>query len=347
MCQPICEANCEAAELLRRRRQAKRLKKRSARAGAKLWCTATSAALRTATSDESRFWIWCARTIRASRTSALGRRLASEAADHGLAARNLVDACGRPVEPPPQAPGASPAAAAQSALRRADPGRRFETGSKDAARKAVCELRRRCNRCGAGPFLKRGNNLGGGRSAGSLGAPIPFPRRCNRLEERLQAPADSGEAIEGIEPETQFGRMCAKLGIRIIAAASPQAKGRVERHHGTHQDRMIKKMRLKGIADYEASEPLSRRALSGGTQCQICLRSGGGSGLSASTETSDLKWVFCLEAERVVSNDLVVRFENRFLQLKPKRNRLWAGPPESLCSKRARGSCKWSTKAER
>ena len=34
----------------------------------------------------------------------------------------------------------------------------------------------------------------------------------------------------------------------------------------------------------------------------------------------DLKWVFCLEAERVVSNDLVVRFENRFLQLKPKRN---------------------------
>ena len=34
----------------------------------------------------------------------------------------------------------------------------------------------------------------------------------------------------------------------------------------------------------------------------------------------DLKWVFCLETERRVSNDLVVRFENRFLQLKPKRN---------------------------
>ena len=37
----------------------------------------------------------------------------------------------------------------------------------------------------------------------------------------------SREAIEGIEPETQFGRMCTKLGIRIIAASSPQAKGRV------------------------------------------------------------------------------------------------------------------------
>ena len=63
----------------------------------------------------------------------------------------------------------------------------------------------------------------------------------------------SREALEGIKPETQFGRMCAKLGIGIIAASSPQAKGRVERHHGTHQDRLIKKMRLRGIVDYEAA----------------------------------------------------------------------------------------------
>ena len=63
----------------------------------------------------------------------------------------------------------------------------------------------------------------------------------------------SREAIEGIEPETQFGRMCAKLGIRIIAASSPQAKGRVGRHHGIHQDRLIQKMQLEGIADDEAA----------------------------------------------------------------------------------------------
>jgi hypothetical protein len=41
--------------------------------------------------------------------------------------------------------------------------------------------------------------------------------------------------------------MCAKLGIEIIAASSPQAKGRVERAHGTHQDRLVKKLRLAGI----------------------------------------------------------------------------------------------------
>ena len=40
------------------------------------------------------------------------------------------------------------------------------------------------------------------------------------------------ERVTGAEPLTQFGRMCATLGIRIISASSPQAKGRIERNHG-------------------------------------------------------------------------------------------------------------------
>ena len=52
-------------------------------------------------------------------------------------------------------------------------------------------------------------------------------------------------------PLTQFGLMCEKLGVKIIAASSPQAKGRVERTHGTNQDRLIKKLRLKGVATHE------------------------------------------------------------------------------------------------
>ena len=65
--------------------------------------------------------------------------------------------------------------------------------------------------------------------------------------------ATSAEQLRGEVPVTQFGRMCQKLNIRIIAASSPQAKGRVERNHGTHQDRLIKKMRRKAIATYEAA----------------------------------------------------------------------------------------------
>ena len=62
----------------------------------------------------------------------------------------------------------------------------------------------------------------------------------------------SREALEGIEPETQFGRMCAQLGITILAAGSPQAKGRVERHHGTRprspdqEDAAARDRRLRG-----------------------------------------------------------------------------------------------------
>src|SRR6266704_3158104 len=58
------------------------------------------------------------------------------------------------------------------------------------------------------------------------------------------------EQLRGEEPITQFGRMCAKLGIELIAASSPQAKGRVERSHGTHQDRLVKKLRRKEIATH-------------------------------------------------------------------------------------------------
>src|SRR5439155_1641132 len=59
------------------------------------------------------------------------------------------------------------------------------------------------------------------------------------------------ERLRGEAGVTQFGQMCAKLGIRIIAASSPQAKGRVERVHGTHQDRLVKKLRLATVSNYD------------------------------------------------------------------------------------------------
>jgi hypothetical protein len=70
------------------------------------------------------------------------------------------------------------------------------------------------------------------------------------------------EQLRGEEPITQFGRMCAKLGIELIAASSPQAKGRVERNHGTHQDRLIKKLRRKEIGTHaEVNAYLEREYL--------------------------------------------------------------------------------------
>jgi len=48
------------------------------------------------------------------------------------------------------------------------------------------------------------------------------------------------EQVAGEEPLTPFGKICQNLGIEIIAANSPQAKGRVERKHGVYQDRFLK-----------------------------------------------------------------------------------------------------------
>src|SRR5260370_39230867 len=67
------------------------------------------------------------------------------------------------------------------------------------------------------------------------------------------------ELLRGEVPVTQFGRMCERLEIRIIAANSPQAKGRVERNHGTHQDRLVKKLRRLRIADASAANAFLER----------------------------------------------------------------------------------------
>ena len=53
---------------------------------------------------------------------------------------------------------------------------------------------------------------------------------------------------------TEFGRAAARLGIELINALTPQAKGRVERANQTLQDRLVKEMRLAGIAGIEAAQ---------------------------------------------------------------------------------------------
>lgn len=53
--------------------------------------------------------------------------------------------------------------------------------------------------------------------------------------------------------KTEFGRVVERLAIELIAAHTPQAKGRVERSNQTLQDRLIKEMRLRGISDMQAA----------------------------------------------------------------------------------------------
>jgi hypothetical protein len=66
---------------------------------------------------------------------------------------------------------------------------------------------------------------------------------------RCEGVASLAEQLAGKGPQTQFGRAMAALGVDLILANSPQAKGRVERMNGTLQDRLVKEMRLAGVSD--------------------------------------------------------------------------------------------------
>jgi hypothetical protein len=129
-------------------------------------------------------------------------------------------------------------------------------------------------------------------------------------------PATVKEQLRGEEPITQFGRMCAKLGIEIIAASSPQAKGRVERMHGTHQDRLVKKPRRRGICSQEpANVYLQREYLPEHNQRFARAAAKPEDYHRRAPRAAELDRIFRLENERTVSEDWVVRYSNRFFQL--------------------------------
>jgi transposase len=140
--------------------------------------------------------------------------------------------------------------------------------------------------------------------------------------------ATPAEQLRGKVPLTQFGRMCQKLDIQIIAASSPQAKGRVERIHGVHQDRFIKKLRRKRIASYEAANEYlekeyllqhNRRFAREAARPEDYHR--------RQPMARELRGIFRLETERRISNDWVIRHQGRCLQLQPSQRRY--GPTQS------------------
>jgi transposase len=124
------------------------------------------------------------------------------------------------------------------------------------------------------------------------------------------------EQLRGEEPVTQFGRMCEELGIAIIAAGSPQAKGRVERNHGTHQDRLIKKMRRKKIGTHEqANVYLQQEYLPEHNGRFRCAAAEAENYHRQAPSAAELREVFRLQSQRIISNDWVVRYGNRLLQV--------------------------------
>ena len=123
------------------------------------------------------------------------------------------------------------------------------------------------------------------------------------------------EQLRNEFPLTQFGRAVKEIGIRLIYANSPQAKGRVERGFGTHQDRLVKEMRLAGInTKNEANEFLGwyfrkhnkKFSVSPAEEANLHGKSPG---------KKELKRILCIWTDRSLRNDAVVRHNNGFYQI--------------------------------
>jgi len=138
----------------------------------------------------------------------------------------------------------------------------------------------------------------------------------------LTREATDDELLAGIlEPKSHFGRACEKLGVTVITAHSPQAKGRVERNHGVDQDRLIKELRLAGISTIaEANQFLEKKYL---PKMNKKFSRPAAKPENAHVPLGDvnLKDIMCMEFERTVANNYVIRFETRLFQiLKSKKS---------------------------
>jgi hypothetical protein len=127
---------------------------------------------------------------------------------------------------------------------------------------------------------------------------------------------NEAERLSGEAPLTQFGRMCRKLGTKIMAANLPQAKGRVERNHGTQQDRLVQKLRLYGIgSSQEANRYLRQHDLPDHNRRFRREPIGGEDDHRKPPGKRTLNAIFRLEEERTISQDWVVRYRGRLLQI--------------------------------
>jgi len=136
-------------------------------------------------------------------------------------------------------------------------------------------------------------------------------------EKTRERAADSGEEVL-----TQFGQACKKLGIEIITAHSPQAKGRVERSHGTYQDRLVKELRLADINTIAAANELLESGYVDQLSERFAVSPRSAADYHRSAKGYDLAAIFCIAEQRTVAADWIVRFENQFFQLQPARQNL-------------------------
>jgi transposase len=124
----------------------------------------------------------------------------------------------------------------------------------------------------------------------------------------------AGGKVDG-QRLTQVGRALRDLGIQMIPAYSPQARGRSERNFGTWQGRLPQELRLRGIRTVEAANRFLREEyiVEFNRRFQVAAAQRGSAFVAVGRKNLDL--LFSLQYERTVNRDNTVNFQNLVLQI--------------------------------
>src|SRR6266436_7652107 len=121
---------------------------------------------------------------------------------------------------------------------------------------------------------------------------------------------------------TQVGRAMRELGIEMIPAYSPQARGRSERNFGTWQGRLPQELRLRGITTVEEANHFLRESYIAEFNRKFTVAAGQPESAFVPLGGKNLERIFTLQHERVVNRDNTISFANRVLQIERTR---WRG----------------------
>jgi hypothetical protein len=131
---------------------------------------------------------------------------------------------------------------------------------------------------------------------------------------------------------TQVGRALRELGVRMIPAYSPQARGRSERSFGTWQGRLPQELRLRGIRTVVAANAFLRQHYIAEFNRRFQVAPGQAGSAFVPYRGKDLERIFSPQCERTVNRDNTVAFQNLTLQIEPVR---WRGTLAGLHRHRA------------
>ena len=120
---------------------------------------------------------------------------------------------------------------------------------------------------------------------------------------------------------TQVGRAMKELGVQMIPAYSPQARGRSERSFGTWQGRLPQELRLAGITTVEQANAFLRQSYIAEFNAKFTVPAKENATAFRKTARSDLNWIFTVQTERVVDKDNTVAIGDRHWQLEKNRFR--------------------------